>query len=31
MEKYNFKIIENKWQNYWDTNKSFATQIDYNK
>jgi len=31
MEKYNFKIIENKWQNYWDTNKSFATQKDHNK
>ena len=31
MEKYNFKIIENKWQKYWETNKSFSTKIDHNK
>ena len=23
MERYNFKEIENKWQNYWDKNNSF--------
>jgi leucyl-tRNA synthetase len=31
MEKYNFKTIENKWQKYWETNKSFSTKIDHNK
>ena len=31
MEKYNFKIIENKWQKYLETNKSFSTKIDHNK
>jgi len=31
MEKYNFKVIENKWQKYWETNKSFSTKIDHNK
>ena len=31
MEKYNFKIIENKWQKYWDINKSFKTKTDLNK
>ena len=23
MDRYNFKIIENKWQKYWENNKSF--------
>ena len=27
MERYNFKTIENKWQKYWDTNKTFKTEI----
>ena len=31
MEKYNFKVIENKWQKYWETNKSFSTKVDHNK
>ena len=31
MEKYNFKIIEDKWQKYWDTNKTFKTKIIPNK
>ena len=31
MEKYNFKVIEEKWQNYWDKEKSFKTKIDKNK
>jgi leucyl-tRNA synthetase len=31
MEKYNFKVIENKWQEYWDKNKSFKTKIDKSK
>ena len=29
MERYNFKIVEEKWQNYWQKNKSFKSK--YNK
>ncbi len=31
MERYNFKIIESKWQKFWEKNKSFSTKIDKNK
>ena len=31
MERYNFKIIENKWQKLWDEQKSFSTKVDKNK
>ena len=31
MERYNFKIIENKWQKFWGENKFFQTKIDRNK
>ena len=31
MTRYNFKVIENKWQNYWDKNSSFKSKIDKNK
>ena len=31
MERYNFKIIEDKWQNFWEQNKSFETKIDKSK
>jgi len=31
VERYNFKVIENKWQNFWLKNKVFKTQIDKNK
>ena len=31
MERYNFKIIEEKWQNYWDKEKSFKVKTDKNK
>ena len=31
MERYNFKIIENKWQKFWEKNKFFQTKIDRNK
>ena len=31
MERYNFKTIENKWQKFWDKNKSFQTKIDRTK
>ena len=31
MEKYNFKVIEKTWQDYWDKNHTFKTNIDKNK
>ena len=31
MERYNFKIIEEKWQDHWDQNKSFSVKTDKNK
>ena len=31
MERYNFKIIEKKWQNFWDKNNFFVSKIDKNK
>ena len=31
MERYNFKIIEEKWQKFWDKEKTFAAKIDKNK
>jgi len=31
VERYNFKIIESKWQKYWIDNKSFAVKVDKNK
>ena len=31
MERYNFKIVEKKWQAYWDKNKSFKSKIDKKK
>ncbi len=31
MERYNFKIIESKWQKYWVDKKSFKSKIDKNK
>ena len=27
MERYNFKKIEEKWQNFWVKNKSFKSEI----
>ena len=29
--RYNFKTVENKWQNYWDTKKTFKSEIDKTK
>ena len=29
--RYNFKVIENKWQFFWEKNKSFKTNINKNK
>ena len=31
MERYNFKKIEQYWQNFWEKNKSFKSSIDKNK
>ena len=31
MQRYNFKIIERKWQRYWDKNKIFKSKIKKNK
>ena len=31
MERYNFKLIEEKWQKYWEQNKIFSREIDKNK
>ena len=31
MERYNFKTVEKKWQNFWDNNKTFVTQLDKSK
>ncbi len=31
MERYNFKDIEKKWQEYWDDKKVFHAKIDKNK
>ncbi len=31
MNRYNFKIIENKWQEYWHNNKSFKASVKEGK
>ena len=31
MERYNFKIIEKKWQNTWEKNKIFSTKVNKSK
>ena len=31
MERYNFRIIENKWQKYWEEKKSFKSNVDKSK
>ena len=31
MTRYNFKVIEEKWQNYWNKNNSFKSKVDHNK
>ncbi|WP_440920229.1 leucine--tRNA ligase [Candidatus Pelagibacter sp.] len=28
MERYNFKLIEEKWQRYWEDNKTFSSKIN---
>ncbi len=31
MDRYNFKLVENKWQKYWSDNKSFKSEKNQNK
>ena len=31
MDRYNFKIVEEKWQRLWDEKKIFSTKVDKNK
>ncbi len=31
MDRYNFKLIEEKWQKFWDENNIFSTKIEKNK
>ncbi len=31
MERYNFKIVEKKWQDFWDENKTFKSEINKDK
>ena len=31
MERYNFKSVEEKWQNFWEKNKSFSVKVDKKK
>jgi leucyl-tRNA synthetase len=31
LTRYNFKVTEEKWQNYWDKNSFFKSKIDKNK
>ena len=31
MDRYNFKIVEQKWQEFWDKNKSFKVKTDPTK
>ena len=31
MERYNFKIVEKKWQEFWDQNKTFKSEINKDK
>ena len=31
MNRYNFYNVEDKWQNYWEKEKKFKTNLDKNK
>ena len=31
MERYNFKIVEKKWQNFWDQNQTYKSEIKKDK
>jgi leucyl-tRNA synthetase len=28
VDRYNFKIVEEKWQKYWQDNNTFSTKVD---
>jgi leucyl-tRNA synthetase len=30
-QRYNFKVVEEKWQKFWETNKTFKSKIDTTK
>ena len=31
MDRYNYKVVEEKWQKYWDENNAFKATDDFNK
>ena len=31
MDRYNFKVVEEKWQKLWEEKKAFSTKVDKNK
>jgi len=31
VDRYNFKIVEEKWQKFWNENKTFSTKVDETK
>ena len=31
VDRYNFKTVEQKWQNFWEKNKSFKVETDPSK
>jgi len=31
VDRYNFKIVEEKWQKFWNHNKTFSSKVDKNK
>ena len=31
MDRYNFKLVEEKWQKFWATNNTFKSSVDNNK
>ena len=31
MDRYNFKIVEERWQKFWNQNKTFSTKVDKDK
>ena len=31
MSRYNFKVVEEKWQKFWEDNKSFKSEVDRSK
>ena len=31
MERYNFKLVENKWRKFWEINQTFKSKLDKNK